>query len=381
MVSVHSFYDGCVRQGIQFYTGVPDSLLRDFCAYLTDHVSGTQHVIAANEGGAIGLAAGHYLAKGELGLVYLQNSGQGNAVNPLLSLADPEVYGIPMLLLVGWRGEPGSKDEPQHMKQGRVMMDIFHAMKTPCEILEKDDYTVQAQVERLVALARRESRPVALAVRKGTFEKYRMESSPHNPYSLSREEVIQHVARHLPPGAAVIGTTGHISRELYEYRLTQGEGHERDFLTVGSMGHASQIALGVAMAQPERKIYCLDGDGAVLMHMGALAIIGQSQCRNLRHIVLNNGAHISVGGQPTVAFSISLEKMAEASGYAFAKSVDSLERLARALDEMEDVKGPAFLEVKVSRTARTDLVRPEASPMENRDAFMQYLQSSIPARP
>jgi len=346
-----------------------------------DRVPSHQHVIAANEGGAVGLAAGHYLATGNVPAVYLQNSGQGNAVNPLLSLADAEVYGIPMLLLVGWRGQPGGKDEPQHLKQGRVMMDLFRAMEIPCEILETDGAAAALQMERLVSLARQEHGPVALAVRKGTFEKYRMESSPNLPHTLCREEVIGRVARQLPRGAAVVATTGHISRELYEYRLAQGGGGEQDFLTVGSMGHASQIALGIAMAQPHRPVYCLDGDGALLMHMGAMPIIGQSTCGNLRHIVLNNGAHVSVGGQPTVALSLSLEKIAAASGYGFAESVDSLTALDLGLKRMRNEEGPAFLEVKLSRCARTDLARPKNSPAENRDAFMQFLQTTDSNRP
>lgn len=376
MLSAKSFYEICAQQGVHFYAGVPDSLLRDLCAYLMDHVPSNRHVITANEGGAVGLAAGYYLATGEVPAVYLQNSGQGNIINPLLSLADPEVYGIPMLLLVGWRGQPGGKDEPQHMKQGQVMMDIFRATQTPCEILETEGTAVGVQVERLVALARKKCCPVALVVQKGSFEKYQMTSSRNLVQTLSRESVIRQIVQQLPRSAAVISTTGHISRELYECRLAQKEGHERDFLTVGSMGHASQIALGIAMAQPERKVYCLDGDGAVLMHMGAMPIIGQSKCRNLRHIVLNNGAHVSVGGQLTVALSISLKKIASACGYEWSASVDSPEGLGQELKQMAMAEGPAFLETKISQSARSDLLRPKSSPAENKDAFMQFLQSS-----
>jgi len=381
VIPVESFYASCVRQGIGFWTGVPDSLLKDLCAYITDHVPGRQHVIAANEGGAVGLAAGFYLATERPALVYLQNSGLGNAVNPLLSLVDADVYGIPLLFLVGWRGEPDIHDEPQHVKQGRVTMGMLEAMEIPCEILMMDPAAVDSQIEKMLALARRRKGPVALLVRKGTFEKYRMEKGVENPYSLCREEVIAQIATQLSPQAVVIATTGHISRELYECRTRQASGHSRDFLMVGSMGHASQIALGIALAKPEREVYCLDGDGAVLMHMGALPIIGQSRCENIRHIVLNNGAHVSVGGQPTVAFSISLERIAAASGYVYAQSVDSEEQLGRALDAMRQVAGPAFLEVRISERARTDIARPVGTPAESGRAFMQVLQSSTPPAP
>ena len=377
MLSAQAFHASCVRQGVDFFTGVPDSLLQDFCAYVMDHVPAQFHVIAANEGGAVGLAAGHYLATGNPALVYLQNSGLGNAANPLLSLADPEVYGIPMLLLVGWRGQPGVKDEPQHVKQGRVMEAMLAAMEIPAEVLATDPGAADAQIGRMLAQARTQGCPVALIVKKGTFEKYVAGRPADNGYRLGREEAIGQIAAHVPPQAVVVGTTGHISRELYEVRRKQGMGPGQDFLTVGSMGHASQIALGLALAQPGRPVYCLDGDGAALMHLGALPIVGQAACRHFRHIVLNNGAHVSVGGQPTVAFSISLVAVAKASGYASAESVDSAKALARALVALDGVAGPAFLEVRVSRKARADLARPASSPAENKAAFMTLLRTPI----
>ena len=377
MLSPHEFCGSCAKQGISFFTGVPDSLLQDFCAYLMDHLPPQSHVIAANEGGAVGLATGHYLATGNSALVYMQNSGQGNAVNPLLSLADPEVYGIPMLMLVGWRGEPGVQDEPQHIKQGRVMNALFDAMEIPNEILVAEHDAAATQVARMLELSRKGNCPVALIVRKGTFAKYAMQKAPENPYSLSREEVIGQIAASIPPQTVMVGTTGHISRELYEYRSRQGDGHARDFLTVGSMGHASQVALGIAIAQPERTVYCLDGDGAMLMHLGAMTLIGQSRCSNIRHVVLNNGAHGSVGGQPTVAFSISFPEIARGCGYASVQAVNTLNGLNDALTLMKEVSGPAFLEVKVSAKVRKDLGRPTTTPTENRDELMNFLELDL----
>lgn len=379
MLSPYKFYVSCVKHKISFFTGIPDSLLQNLCSYLEDNHPHESHVIAANEGGAVGLATGHYLATGNLALVYMQNSGQGNAINPLLSLTDPEVYGIPMLLLVGWRGEPGLHDEPQHLKQGRVMNSIFEAMEIPYEILSDDNDTTDIQIGRNLALTRKINRPVALIVRKGTFDKYAMKKLPKNPYLLSREEVIERITAQIPSQAVIVGTTGHISRELYDYRLRQSEGHQRDFLTVGSMGHASQIALGIALAQPKRPVYCLDGDGALLMHLGAMSLIGQSRNINIRHVVLNNGAHASVGGQPTNAFSLSLLDIAKGCGYTFAQSVSSLEKLDNALTFMNETSGPAFLEIRVSTKVRKDLGRPKTSPVENKDAFMKFLRLDLQA--
>jgi phosphonopyruvate decarboxylase len=375
MLSPHDFYMNCLKQGVQFYVGVPDSLLQNFCAYLMDHLPSHLHVIAANEGGAVALATGHYLATGSISLVYLQNSGQGNAANPLLSLADPEVYGIPMLLLVGWRGEPGVHDEPQHIKQGRVMNALFDAMEIPYEILDTEHESSARQVARMLALVKQKNRPGALIVRKDTFESYAMQNASVNPYPLSREEAIEQIAAILPSQAVMVGTTGHISRELFEYRIRHGDNHNQDFLTVGSMGHASQIALGIALSQPNRTVCCLDGDGALLMHLGAMPLIAQSHCSNIQHIVLNNGAHGSVGGQPTVAFSISLREIAKGCGYASVQSVKTLEELIGALTSMNNTSGPAFLEIKVSAGVRKDLGRPTTSPAENKYLFMDFLKS------
>ena len=357
-MKAESFVECLKSNGVGFFAGVPDSLLKSFCAYLTDTCAAA-HVIAANEGGAVGLAAGYHLATGKLACVYMQNSGQGNAVNPLASLADPDVYSIPMVLVVGWRGEPGVKDEPQHVKQGKVTITLFETLGIPTETIPEDEFVALDVVTRQVQRARSESRPVALIVRKGLFEGFPMDPAavqphPHGLSDLGREAAIERILDELPPEAVVVSTTGMISRELYEARLRRGEGHERDFLTVGSMGHASMIALGIASSQPQRPVCCLDGDGAALMQLGNLAIVGQSRCANLTHIVLNNAAHDSVGGQPTVGGEVDLVKIAEACGY--------------------NAEGaPAFREVRVRKGARTDLGRPKEKPQENKLLFMKTL--------
>lgn len=369
MINPSAFYNCCLKSGISFFCGVPDSLLKSFCAFLTDNCAG-KHVITANEGGAIGLATGHTLATGEPVLVYMQNSGQGNAVNPLTSLVDPDVYSIPMILLIGWRGEPGTKDEPQHVKQGKVTCSLFETLSIPTTVLSDDKTLALSELSAAIQLAKTESRPVALVVRKGLFTDYALTKKDADVASIKRESVIEEIVRTLPTNAVIISTTGMISREVYEVRERFGQGHGQDFLTVGAMGHASMIALGIAKAQPHRLVVCLDGDGASIMQMGNMAIAAQARCANLVHIVLNNGAHDSVGGQPTVGAAIQLPSIAEAMGY----HVISPETPLVALFQMPTVSATRFMEIKVAKGARKDLGRPKESPQENKRLFMENLQ-------
>lgn len=361
--------------GVRYFTGVPDSLLKDFCAYVADHASDNAHVITANEGNAVALAAGHYLATGEVSLVYLQNSGLGNTVNPLISLADPAVYSIPMILLVGWRGEPGIKDEPQHVKQGAITATVLQAMQIPFAELPVESREATQAIHDAAGEARRRSAPVALIARKGTFAKYTLQNKSENPYPMTREQAIRSIVDRIDPRAVVISTTGKASRELFEYRVALGQDTSRDFLTVGSMGHASQIALGVALAKPGREVYCLDGDGALIMHMGSLAIIGSRQPTNLKHVVINNGAHDSVGGQPTAGFCIDISAIAAACGYKFTARAETVMELATALEAIGVTTGPALLEVRTTTGARPDLGRPTTAPIQNRDSLMRTLRS------
>lgn len=360
-------------EGVSFFTGVPDSLLKDICAYITDSVKGNRHIIAANEGASIALAAGHFLATGELSLVYLQNSGLGNAVNPLLSLADPDVYSIPMILLIGWRGEPGLKDEPQHIKQGRVMLPLLDAMGLPHAVLDRELPRATSQIKEACTVARDRQTPYALVVRAGTFDAYKLRNDLPNPYRHTREEAIKLVLDQVEEHAAIVSTTGKASRELFEYRARVGGSHAQDFLTVGSMGHCSQIALGLSLRQPNRPVYCLDGDGALLMHMGSLGVIGAHAGPNYKHIVINNGAHESVGGQPTVAFSLDIPAIARACGYRHAVRASTPEESKEAMARLVEVQGPALLEIRVRKGARAELGRPTKSPLENRNELMRWL--------
>ena len=373
MIDCAPFHAHLQEKGIRFYAGVPDSLLKHFCAFLSDSPS-VPHIIAANEGGAVALAAGHYLATGQLALVYMQNSGQGNALNPLVSLADPAVYGIPMLLLIGWRGEPGIKDEPQHVKQGAITTALCETLGIPFWILPSEIEEAERTVDEAIQVALDSHRPVALVVQANTFAPYSVQSPSPSPAYPNREQMIETIAAALPDDVAVVSTTGHISRELYEFRSRTGQKRDRDFLTVGSMGHASQIALAIALAQPRRPVVCLDGDGAVLMHMGSLAITGTSQAKNLVHIVLNNGAHGSVGGQATAGFDVDFIQIAKACGYPVARRGETIADVADAIRSLHFNEGPVFIEIRVGKSARKDLGRPIETPAENKQAFMKRLR-------
>ena len=374
MISAKFLYDSLANIGVDFYAGVPDSLLKNLCAYITDNADGAHNIIAANEGAAVGLAAGHYLATGQPACVYMQNSGEGNIINPLASLTDQEVYNIPVLLLIGWRGRPGVHDEPQHVKQGKVTTGLLNVMGVNYEVLSKEKDKAAKQIDKAAkALANKEV--FALVIEKDTFEEYKLINN-QSPISLnlSREEAIQTVAAALGEKDCIVSTTGMISRELFEYRAAMNQGHERDFLTVGSMGHASQIALGIALSQPERRVWCFDGDGAAIMHMGSMAIVANKAPKNYVHVVFNNGAHDSVGGQPTVGLKIDLPAVAKAVGYKATYSVDSKVELESVLAKVNGFKSPALLEIKVKKGNRKDLGRPTTTPIQNKEALMAFLQ-------
>ena len=376
MLDCKAFYDAVIEKGISFFAGVPDSLLKDFCAYVTDHTDPKRHIITANEGNAIALAAGHYLATGRPGLVYMQNSGLGNAVNPLTSLVAPEVYSIPLLLLIGWRGEPGIKDEPQHIKQGKITLPLLETLDISYSVLPDNLEEAVACLDTAVGVMDTNLSPYALVVRKGTFKPYKLQKQTVALYEMVREDAVRVFADWIGPRDVVVATTGKTSRELFEYRVASGcEQLGQDFLTVGSMGHASQIALGIALARPDRQVFCLDGDGALIMHMGSLAITGTQQPRNFKHVIINNGAHDSVGGQPSAGLDIDILAIARACGYTVALSAKTRDDLITQLDTLLTSQGPSLLEVRVNKGSRADLGRPTTTPIENKENFMKFLQA------
>lgn len=370
-MEVKAFVDK-LDQIVGIYTGVPDSLLKDFCAYLHDHKSNEEHIITANEGNAVGIAAGNYLSTGKSALVYLQNSGIGNIVNPLLSLLDEKVYQIPALFLIGWRGEPGKKDEPQHIRQGELTLSLLECMGVEYSIISEN-----SDIDDVLKSASKEldkRKPYALVVQKGTFSSYSIEENISDLSSLNREFVIEEVAKAFPDDLFV-STTGKISRELFEVRENHGNTHSRDFLVVGSMGHTSSIAMGVALGCPDKRVICLDGDGSLLMHMGALAVNGQLSTNNMVHIVLNNGAHDTVGGQPTCAAQVNLSRIAENCGYDRSIQISTMEQLRAALENANESqeKGRVFIEVLVKKGARKELGRPTISAKKCGNNFLEQI--------
>ena len=374
MINTSKFYNALKSRGVDFFTGVPDSLLKDICAYISDNAPKERHIIAANEGASVGLAVGNYLASGKPSLVYMQNSGFGNSVNPLLSIADDDVYGIPMLLLIGWRGEPGKKDEPQHVKQGKVSEDLLETMKISYQVIDENS-DVDVVLDEALKVAIDKKKPYALLVRKNTFEKYKLQKDVKTSFPLDREGAVKLIIDQLSDNDIVVSTTGKTSREVFEYREELNQTHEKDFLTVGAMGHTSSIALGIALEKKDRNVFCFDGDGSVLMHMGSLAINGMMQdINNFKHIVINNGAHDSVGGQPTLGFDIDFTKVADACGYTSVHSASEIDVIKQKLSDMIRHKGRAFLELKVNKGAREDLGRPTKTPKENKSAFKHFLK-------
>lgn len=375
MVRPDFFVNTLKEHDIDFYAGVPDSLLKNICAYITDNLPAQQNIIAANEGGAMGIAAGYHLATGKVPVVYMQNSGEGNIINPLASLTDKEVYNIPVLLVIGWRGRPGVHDEPQHVKQGKVTTGLLNTMGINYAILPKDEEGAAKQIKIAADFMKATNECFALVIEKDTFDAYKLQNVEVNDLTLSREEAIRKVASSIKDNACIVSTTGMISRELFEARTAWNQGHERDFLTVGSMGHASQIALGIALQKSDRRVYCFDGDGASIMHMGNMAITASMKCKNYVHVVYNNGAHDSVGGQPTVGLKIDLCAVAKAVGYKAAYSVETMAELETKLSELKHEEGPVLLQICVKKGNRKDLGRPTTTPVQNKKALMEFLKN------
>ena len=378
MISPAVFLDELKANKVNYFVGVPDSLMKGLNYQISNSCSSDEHLITSNEGSAVAHAIGYYAATEKLAAVYMQNSGLGNAYNPLISLADPAIYSVPMILLIGWRGEIADdgvqlKDEPQHIKQGQITLSTLETMGIPFEVIHAGSSNWKQQISILIARAKSEQRPVAAIFRKNTFDSVSLLSSDpdHSPV-LGREEAIERVVDNSNPNDIFVASTGMIGRELFEIRKRRGQTHATDFLTVGGMGHASQIACSIASALPDRRVICLDGDGALLMHTGGMAECARKS--NLMHIILNNGAHDSVGGQPTVAFNINLQKVAEGFGYSNIIKAISASEIKSALDGR--AAGSMFLEIRCKRGNRKDLGRPDIAPNQNLTEFIQFLKGS-----
>jgi phosphonopyruvate decarboxylase len=376
MINLHVFYKHLRKEGVEFITGVPDTLLNDFCLGL-DAAWPTHHVIAANEGNAVALAAGYHVASNTVPIVYMQNSGMGNAMNPLISLTDAAVYSIPLVLLIGWRGEPGSGDWPQHQRQGELSPVLLDALNIPYRILDPNESEVLESATWAIKTARANSRPTALLVRKGVLalkEKTGFDAE-RQAYTVSREEAMACVLNVAPKDTIYVATTGRATRELHELRNLRGEGHANDFLNVGAMGHSSSIAAGIATAHLERTVICFDGDSAALMHMGSFAINASLEIPNFLHIVLNNGAHESVGGQDSVGLRADYTTIAHAAGYHTGGiAVDTEADLQGAVRERLAGYGPAFIEMRIRKGMRADLPKLMITPVELKELLKEELR-------
>jgi len=375
MIEPKYFFNCLVKNEVDFFSGVPDSLLKNICAYITDNTTVEDHIIAANEGNALSIGIGYHLSTGKVPMIYMQNSGLGNVINPLLSLADSDVYSIPILMMIGWRGEPRVKDEPQHKKQGKVTVSLLEAMEIPYEVITPDQSITEVEViiQKMIVMVKEKKQPCALLMKKDIFEEYNLRSDISYDRPLFREQVIEIIVDSLSELDIVVSTTGVASRELFECREKIKKGHDKDFLTVGGMGHTSQIALGIALQKKDRQVYCLDGDGSLIMHMGSLAINASMKCANFKHIVFNNSAHDSVGGQPTVGSQIDIKSIALSAGYRWAKVVSTEDEIISALNEISKIDGPALLEIQVKKGFRKKLTRPTTTPIENKEIFMDFV--------
>lgn len=366
-----AFHTRLREDGIDLFAGVPDSLLQDLCACIEAHSPREKNIITANEGNAVAVACGYHIATGKYAAVYLQNSGLGNTVNPLLSLAHPEVYSVPMLLIIGWRGEPGVKDEPQHVAQGRLTLPTLDTCEVPYQVLDPEQWEAQAgwAVEQLRSM----NAPVALIVRKGAFSTYAPAPRP-SELPLTREAALESILETIGPDAFVVSTTGKTSREVFEIRERRGERHNHDFLTVGGMGHSASIAMGMCLGT-EQAVYCVDGDGGFLMHLGSIPVIAQHAKDNFRYLMINNGAHESVGGQPTIAFDIDTAAILTAAGFEQVEVVRDPAELAPAVQRLAATPRSALV-VEVAQGSRPDLGRPTIAPVTNKADMMAEFEAA-----
>ena len=360
MVNTKEFYDYLTANQVDFFTGVPDSLLANFCACVKENSPSQNNIIAANEGNAVAIASGYHIASGKYGVVYMQNSGLGNTVNPMLSLADEEVYKVPMLLIVGWRGEPGKKDEPQHVKQGKLTLPLIECMGIEYQILGEN---YKEQLETALKYMKEESKPYALVVQKGTFSDYKI-SKEAPKYKIKREEALEAAMNVIGEDDFIVSTTGKTSREIFEIRERRNQGHSHDFLTVGSMGHTASIALGMSIGS-DKNIYCIDGDGSFIMHMGGMGIAAKNAGKNFKYILINNGAHESVGGQPTIGFDLDVESILKASGFKNVYTAETQKEVEDGVNKLKDEAQVALI-IYVNQGSRDDLGRPTIAPEQNK---------------
>ena len=376
MITCQDFFDILNKYDLSFFTGIPDSTFKEWMKFLVDKSEVTlKNVIACNECEAVALAAGYHLATNKVGVVYMQNSGLGKAVNPLTSLCDPDVFSIPVLLMIGWRGEPGKVDAPQHKKMGKITVSLLETLQIPYWILEPDLKSIEKKLKGVINHFKTKRSPYAFIVRKNLFQDYNLEKEMKDDYTLSREEAISVIMQNLNGDEVIVSSTGFVSRELYEFRNSGKKDHHKSFYNIGSMGCASSIGLSIALQKPLKRIIILDGDGATIMQMGALTTIGKYSPSNYVHFIFDNRAHESTGGQPTNSDSVDLAQIALASNYKMGVTINTKKELIKVLQEIKGKRGPLLILIKIKKGARADLKRPDKTPLQLKEKFMNYLNN------
>ena len=376
MISCQDFFDILNKYDLSFFTGIPDSTFKEWMKFLVDKDEAVlKNLIACNECEAVALAAGYHLATNKVGVVYMQNSGLGKAVNPLTSLCDPDVFSIPILLMIGWRGEPGKVDAPQHKKMGKITLPVLETLQIPYWILEPDLKIIEKKLKEVIAHFKASKSPYAFIVRKNLFQNYDLEKTLINKYTLSREEAISLIMQNLNNDEIIVSSTGFVSRELYAYRESNKKDHYKSFYNIGSMGCASSIGLSIALQKPGRKVIVFDGDGAAIMQMGAFTTIGKYSPSNYVHFIFDNQAHESTGGQPTNSDSVGLAQIALASNFKMAVTITTEKELIKVLKEFKNQKGPLLILIKTKKGTRSDLKRPDKTPIQLKEEFMSFLNS------
>ncbi|MBY8989908.1 MAG: phosphonopyruvate decarboxylase [Candidatus Lokiarchaeota archaeon] len=374
MISCRDFINTLNKYEFTFFTGIPDSTFKEFMKFLSENKSiNLNNIIACNECEAIALATGYHLSTNKIGIVYLQNSGLGKAVNPITSLCDPEVYSIPILLMIGWRGEPGKNDAPQHKKMGMVTLPLLDTLQIPYVILDPSLESIDRELIKAKSYLTKHKGPYAFVFRRNFFEEYKINKDSSNNYSLTTTDVINLIMENLDNTEVIISTTGYISRILYGYRVSRMLDHNKSFYNVGSMGCASSIGLGIALQKPNRRIIIFDGDGAVIMQMGAFTTIGKNSPSNFVHVIFDNEAHESTGGQPTNSPKIDFSAIAKACNYKSVFLIQSRKELLNCMDYIKNGKGPILIHIKINLSQNKDLKRPEKLLKEYREEFMQNL--------
>ena len=378
MISCENLFQIFKNNDLTFFTGVPDSTFKDWMKFLNDeHGNKLTNIIATNECESAAISVGYYLATGKIGVVYMQNSGLGKTVNPTTSLLSKEVYSIPAFYMIGWRGEPDKKDEPQHKMMGRVMLPLLDCLEIPYKILPDNVKEAETIIREVKQLAEQNSSPAALIIKEKTLEEYTARKSVKTNYEMSREDAIKTIVNNLRGDEVIVSTTGKTSRELFEYREALKQNHDKDFLTVGSMGCSSAIGFGIA-SQSNKSVIIFDGDGAVLMQMGTLATIGNYAPKNFYHIVFDNSSYDSTGGQPTISPSVDFAKIALACGYKKAEYIETKQSLKEVIKGLKTSEGPKIVIIKVNKGARKNLGRPTTTTLENKKSFMEFLNIKNP---